>query len=163
MSELAAELSRGAVLREDTGEWVKDQARRLMRAIEPLCADVVRVSEGDRSDEATAWRTLLASVRGVLPESRDSSTYGAIPIDSTRSAMSAKELIALATAAYGQDWKMPLSQAIGYSREMLWRYETARSVMPGQTAEAIRRNCRARIAQRIDELRRALQPFDRVA
>src|SRR5262245_34309025 len=84
MSELAAELSRGAVLREDTGEWVKDQARRLMRAIEPLCADVVRVSEGDRSGEATAWRTLLASVRGVLPELRENSTYGAIPIDSTR-------------------------------------------------------------------------------
>jgi hypothetical protein len=159
MSELATELSRGAVLREDTGEWVKGQARRLMRAIEPLCADVVRISEGDRGDEATAWRTLLASIRGVLPESRESTASGAIPINPTRfeATMSAKELIALATAAYGSEWKTPLAQAVGYSREMLWRYETGRSAIPEQTADAVRRNCRARIAQRIDELRLALQ------
>jgi hypothetical protein len=38
MNYIARELSGSALLREDTGEWVKDQARRLMRAIEPLCA-----------------------------------------------------------------------------------------------------------------------------
>jgi hypothetical protein len=71
MNYIAAELSGSALLREDTGEWVKDQARRLMRAIEPLCADVVRISEGDRSDDAIAWRALLASIRDVLPVAGD--------------------------------------------------------------------------------------------
>jgi hypothetical protein len=71
MNYIAAELSGSALLREDTGEWVKDQARRLMRAIEPLCADVVRISETDRSDDAIAWRNLLASIRDVLPAAGD--------------------------------------------------------------------------------------------
>lgn len=71
MNYIAAELSGSALLREDTGEWMKDQARRLMRAIEPLCADVVRISEGDRSDDAIAWRNLLSSIRDVLPVTGD--------------------------------------------------------------------------------------------
>ena len=69
-----------------------------------------------------------------------------------RAAMSGEELVRLASAAYGPEWKMPVAALVGRSREMLWRYETEYSRISDDLAKVIRKACLATLAQRVAEM-----------
>jgi len=76
-----------------------------------------------------------------------------------RAARSGEELVRLASAAYGPDWKMPVASLVGRSREMMWRYETGYSRISDDVARAIRKACVAAIAERVAELSAILADY----
>jgi len=69
-----------------------------------------------------------------------------------RAAMAGEELLRLASAAYGPEWKTPVAALVGRSREMLWRYETGSSRISEDLAKAIRKSCLAALAERVAEM-----------
>lgn len=70
--------------------------------------------------------------------------------------MNVKELLKIASAAFGPDWKLPLAEGLGMSREMMWRYEKEVTPISDEIATKIRRICKSAIAKRVDHLQKVL-------
>jgi predicted transcriptional regulator len=73
--------------------------------------------------------------------------------------MNVKELMTIAAAAYGPDWKQPLATAVGMSREMMWRYEKEVTPINDDIAEKIRRICISQITKRVEHLKKVLARY----
>jgi len=70
--------------------------------------------------------------------------------------MNVKELLMLAGAAFGPDWKVPMAEALGMSREMMWRYEKEVTPISETVAGQIRKICKVQITKRIDHLKKVV-------
>ena len=66
--------------------------------------------------------------------------------------MTGKELGKLGNAAFGVHWKTPVREALGVSREMLWRYETSNTPMTEEFMEKVRKLFKREIEKRRDSL-----------
>jgi transcriptional regulator with XRE-family HTH domain len=63
--------------------------------------------------------------------------------------MTVNELLKIAAAAFGPDWKKPLAEALGMSREMMWRYEKEVTPISDEVSEKIRKACAKTLEKRI--------------
>ena len=77
--------------------------------------------------------------------------------------MTPKELVAIATAAFGEKWKKPLAEAVGSSREIMWHYQNERVTIPDYQVKLIRKACRREIAKKIGVLQTLLAKLDKAA
>lgn len=71
--------------------------------------------------------------------------------------MTAKQLVDIAEAAFGRQWKTPLREALKtvketYTCEMLWRYATSQNDVPPELAAKIARICLKEIDKHIARL-----------
>jgi hypothetical protein len=53
--------------------------------------------------------------------------------------MSPADLIIAGELVYGSQWRKPLAKAIGYSRRMIWYYESGERQIPENVAISVRR------------------------
>ena len=89
--------------------------------------------------EAQDWHKPPVLKRGKGPEFSICARGDHIGAPKRQPFMSPAELIIAGELVYGSQWRKPLAKAIGYSRRMIWYYESGERQIPENVAISVRR------------------------